>query len=116
MSNVVQTWLRIIGSTRNAQRLLDKRAFLDGRHHRDCRALVLGRFCMSCRHEVDDVYIVEPRPCPAVVLYGVGEMCRLYADAASREAMDAWDEGFVTKADVLMWARHIIASAHPSTT
>lgn len=88
MYNVVGTWLYLIGSAENARKL---RARIDGLKP----------------PPLDPMFGVEPKQCPLTVIYGAEMSRRVYADPSLRPALDAWDIGAVTAADLRRWCLEI---------
>lgn len=83
--NVVQTWLFLIGTPERARKL---RLRVDG----------------LVRPPLDESFGPEPVQCPTTVLFGAEVSRKLYAlSRHARAAMDAWDMGEVSKADIRRW-------------
>ena len=86
--NIIAAWLYMIGTPENARRL---RARLEG-----LKAPPL-----------DPSFGPEPKQCPLTVIYGAEVSRRAYADAKLRPALDAWDNEYVTVADLRRWCLEI---------
>lgn len=86
--NIIATWLYLVGTAANARKL---RARLE--------TLKPPPF--------DPLFGPEARQCPLTVLYGADISRRAYANAALRAALDAWDSGYITTADLRRWCLEI---------
>ena len=86
--NVISCWLYLIGTPERARKL---RLRVDG--------LVSPPF--------DESFGEEPPQCPTTVLFGAEISRQLYTDPLTRPALDAWDTGYVTKADIRRWCLEI---------
>lgn len=82
--NIVMTWLYLIGTSERARKL---RLRVDG----------------LVSPPLDELFGPEPLQCPTTVLYGAQTSRRLYLDSRTRPALDAWDTGEVSKADIRRW-------------
>lgn len=98
-ANVYATWLYIIGTKANAERLLAQLPRAPDTRY-DVRSV--GRTLQDLRSRV-----VEPALCPTQILYGQSESRRLYADARYRPALDAWDTAVITRRDILALCTYI---------
>ena len=107
--NIHATWLYLIGTPQRAKRLLDNDEVLRGRVHKACGGTVAGRRCMRCKKKgLLDVEIrtMSVPPCPTRLLFDKTTQGRLYP--RHTKALDAWDQGFITRADVIRYARLIL--------
>jgi hypothetical protein len=88
--NVVATWLYLIGTPERARKL---RARVDG---------------LASPSPIDPLFGPEPPQCPTTVLFGaeVSRLCYING-AAFRAALDAWDTGAVSRADLRRWCLEI---------
>lgn len=88
MYNYVAAWLFMIGTPERARKL---RARLDGLKS----------------PPLDPMFGPEPKQCPLTVLYGAQGSRDAYADPKLRPALDAWDTGYVSVADLHRWCLEI---------
>ena len=88
MRNVIQTWLYLVGTASRARKL---RMRLDGLQS----------------PPLDPMFGPEPLQCPLTVLYGAETSRAAYADPSLRPALDAWDTGAVSPADLRRWCIEI---------
>ena len=86
--NIVACWLYMIGNAQNAKRLRQRVESL--------KPPVL-----------DPLFGPEPPQCPLTVLYGAEASRQAYASPELRPALDAWDTGYVTAADLRRWCSEI---------
>lgn len=86
--NVIRAWLTLIGTPERARKL---RARLDGLKP----------------PELDPLMGPEPAQCPTTVLFGAEVSRKLYTDPRFRPALDAWDTGEVSKADLRRYCQWI---------
>lgn len=86
--NTIQTWLFLIGTPERARKL---RLRVDG----------------LSSPVLDEAFGPEPNQCPTTVLFGADISRKLYADPSTRPALDAWDTGSVSKADIRRWCLEI---------
>lgn len=88
MSNVVATWLFLVGTPERARKL---RSRLDGLKS----------------PPLDALFGPEPPQCPLTVIYGAEISRKAYKNPVLRDALDAWDTGYVTVADLRRWCLEI---------
>lgn len=86
--NVISTWLFLIGTPDRARKL---RMRIDG----------------LIPPPLDELFGPEPVQCPTTVLFGAEISRSLYASPSTRPALDAWDTGAVSKADIRRWCLEI---------
>lgn len=86
--NVIQTWLYLIGTPERARKL---RLRVDG----------------LISPPLDELFGPEPNQCPTSVILGAESSRKLYANPNTRPALDAWDTGSVSKADIRRWCMEI---------
>lgn len=79
--NPIATWLYLIGTPERALKLR-------------------ARVERLVPPPLDAFFGPEPPQCPTTVLFGLTISQRLYADPATRPALDAWDMGSITAADI----------------
>lgn len=114
--NIVQTWLFLIGTPQRARRLIAGLDTLTGRLHKKCGGLIAKGRCNKCKGK--DLFnqkywtLASPSPCPTSVLFSREVQGNVYADPTMRVALDAWDQGFVTKADIRRYSQYIIAGEY----
>jgi len=53
---------------------------------------------------LDPAFGPEPKQCPSTVILGSVASAKLYANPRYRPALDAWDQGRVTPADLRRWS------------
>lgn len=82
--NVVAIWLYLISTPANATRLR-------------------ARLTSLKSPPLDTLFGPEPLQCPLTVIYGAEVSRQVYANAALRPALDAWDNGSVTSDDLRRW-------------
>ena len=95
--NVIETWLYLIGTVERARKL---RARVDG----------------LSSPPLDDNFGPEPPQCPTTVLFGSSRSRQLYADPRTRPALDAWDNGTVSKGDLRRWCLEIEKGRYTGAT
>lgn len=93
MSNVIEVWLYLIGNSERARKL---RMRVDG----------------LVPPPLDELYGPEPCQCPTTVLFGANVARKLYVDPVTRPALDAWDTGMVSKADIRRYCLDIERSKY----
>lgn len=114
--NVINIWLYLIGTPQRARRLIAGLDTLTGRMHKKCGGLIAKGRCAKCKAK--DLFnqkywsLATPPPCPTSVLFSRAVQGAVYADPTMRAALDAWDQGFVTKADIRRYAQHIISGGY----
>lgn len=86
--NVIQTWLKLIGTPERARKL---RARVDG----------------LISPPLDPNIGPEPPQCPTTVLFGAETSRKLYSDPEYRKALDAWDTGEVSPSDLRRYCQWI---------
>lgn len=86
--NIVAAWLYMIGTPERARRL---RARVDGLKP----------------PQLDPLFGPEPPQCPLTVMFGAEVSRKAYLDAKLRPALDAWDSGYTTAADLRRWCYEI---------
>src|SRR5258708_4975331 len=86
--NIIKTWLYLVGTPARARKL---RMRIDGLQS----------------PPLDPMFGPEPLQCPLTVLYGAETSRRAYADPLIRPALDAWDTGAVSPADLRRWCIEI---------
>ena len=86
--NIVAAWLYMVGTPERARKL---RARLDGLKP----------------PPLDPLFGPEPRQCPLTVIYGAETSRIASLTAGLRPALDAWDSGYVTTADLRRWCLEI---------
>jgi len=84
LSNPIQVWLYLIGTPERARKL---RLRVDG----------------LVSPPLDEAFGNEPFQCPTTVLHGAQISRALYANPSTRNALDAWDTGQVSKSDIRRW-------------
>lgn len=82
--NIYLAWLEIIGTADRARKLLKNLHLL--------------------KPPVDG----EPPLCPTVILDGPVGMSHWYSRPMWREALDAWDQGIVTKRELITYCKQIV--------
>jgi hypothetical protein len=114
--NIVNAWLYLIGTPQRARRLIAGLDSLTGRLHKKCGGLIAKGRCAKCKAK--DLFnqknwtLASPPPCPTSVLFSRDRQGRIYGDGELRPALDAWDQGFVTKADIRRYCQHIISGGY----
>ena len=101
--NIVKAWLKIIKTTKNAQTILASIDILAGRLHNTCGGTIAGSKCLRCKArglKRKDWNILDPVPCPTRLIYSKRDQSKLYSDLQYQAALDAYDMGFVTRADI----------------
>ena len=109
--NIVQAWLKIIGNAKNAQTILASIDILAGRNHLECGGTVAGGKCLRCKArglKRKDWNVQDPAPCPSRLIMGKRAQSQLYANPNLQPALDAYDMGFVTRADIKRYAYEVI--------
>jgi hypothetical protein len=86
--NIIATWLYLVGTNERARKL---RARIDTLEP----------------PPLDKTFGPEPPQCPTTVLFGAAVSRALYVDKRTRPALDAWDNGYVTRADLRRWCLEI---------
>lgn len=86
--NIIAAWLYLVGTPENARKL---RSRLDGLKS----------------PPLDALFGPEPKQCPLTVMYGAETSRRAYANKNLRPALDAWDTGYVSVADLRRWCLEI---------
>lgn len=86
--NTIKTWLFLIGTPERARKL---RLRVDG----------------LVPPPLDELFGPEPVQCPTTVLFGAEISRSIYANPSTRPALDAWDTGAVSKADIRRWCLEI---------
>lgn len=86
--NVIETWLYLIGTPERAKKL---RLRVDGLES----------------PPLDEKFGPEPAQCPTTVLFGAVTSRSLYVNPLYRPALDAWDTGMVSKADLRRYCLEI---------
>lgn len=87
-TNTIQVWLFLIGIPERARKL---RLRVDG----------------LVSPPEDELFGPEPVQCPTTVLFGAETSRNLYANPSIRPALDAWDTGAVSKADIRRWCMEV---------
>lgn len=100
--NPYQGWLYLIGTPQRARKLWSILPKLG--EARKVNELILDHDGMPALYLMQR----EPAMCPTVALFGVKEAAKLYADARLRPALDAYDTGEITKADLRRCCTEII--------
>jgi len=86
--NIIQTWLYLIRTPERARKLRSRIGGLKP-------------------PPLDALFGPEPAQCPLTVLDGAEASRRAYANPQFRPALDAWDTGYVTPADLRRWCVEI---------
>ena len=110
MVNIIASWLFLIGTVERAKRLLGNIDVLDGMQHKGCSGVVSEGRCRRCKAKGltdTDWYETLPRPCPTRLMFDRQNQGWIYADASLRPALDAWDQGTVTRNDIWNYAAFI---------
>ena len=112
--NIVKAWLTIIGTKRNAQTILASIDILAGRKHFKCGGTVAGGKCLRCKArglKRKDWNLDDPPPCPSRLIMGKRAQSILYANPNLQPALDAYDMGFVTRADIKRYCYEVMKNA-----
>lgn len=91
--NYIQAWLYIIGTRERARKLLKVLDKLPG--------------ATVARDEFLQQDVTYAPMCPTQILFGAKEAGKVYADPQLRPALDAWDNGALTKHDIRRFAQWI---------
>lgn len=106
--NPIAGWLYLIGTPERAKKLRKRLDFLRPMPLVDQH---MGQMvCNQCERRYPKGTKVcphEPKQCPTAAMYNNRVSQKLYANPELRPAMDAWDSGLVTPADILRYCLYI---------
>lgn len=91
--NSISAWLYIIGTRERAKKLLKVLDRLPGETH--------------AKDDFLGVDVVYAPMCPTQILFGAKEAGKIYADPQLRQALDDWDSGALSRADIRRFAQWV---------